>query len=82
VPAGRHLIDFDFLYDGGGMSKEGTGTLTIDGTTVAEGRIERTIPFRAAFDDSTRLSTSVRAWARRCPRTTACRSNSPASSAG
>lgn len=39
---GKHTIVFDFAYDGGGPGKGGMGTLTIDGTKVGEGRIDRT----------------------------------------
>src|SRR5262245_66644570 len=28
---GKHTIEFDFAYDGGGVGKGGTGTLTVDG---------------------------------------------------
>lgn len=39
---GKHTIKFDFVYDGGGPGKGGIGTLSIDGTKVGEGRIDRT----------------------------------------
>jgi hypothetical protein len=41
---GKHTIDFDFKYDGGGLGKGGLGTLSVDGKQVAETRIERTSP--------------------------------------
>jgi hypothetical protein len=41
---GKHTIDFDFKYDGGGLGKGGLGTLTVDGKQVAESRLERTSP--------------------------------------
>jgi hypothetical protein len=41
---GKHTIDFDFKYDGGGTGKGGLGTLTVDGKKVAETRIEQTSP--------------------------------------
>jgi arylsulfatase len=41
---GKHTIDFDFKYDGGGLGKGGLGTLAVDGVKVAESRIERTSP--------------------------------------
>jgi arylsulfatase len=41
---GKHTIAFDFVYDGGGLGKGGKGTLTVDGKTVSEGRIEKTSP--------------------------------------
>lgn len=35
-----------FDYDGGGVGKGGKVTMTADDKTIAEGRIENTIPFR------------------------------------
>ncbi len=34
---------YDFDYDGGGLHKGGTGTITVNGKKVAEGRIEKTM---------------------------------------
>jgi arylsulfatase len=42
VPAGTHDIVLDFDYDGGGLGQGGEATLTVDGTQVASGRVERT----------------------------------------
>jgi hypothetical protein len=42
LPAGRATIRFEFTYDGGGVGKGGTGTLYINGTNVATGRIDQT----------------------------------------
>jgi len=42
VPAGKATLRFDFAYDGGGLSKGGTGTLFVNGKEVAKGRIEKT----------------------------------------
>jgi hypothetical protein len=42
VPAGKATIRFDFAYDGGGLGKGGTGTISVNGKKVAEGRIELT----------------------------------------
>ncbi|HEX4884338.1 MAG TPA: sulfatase-like hydrolase/transferase, partial [Casimicrobiaceae bacterium] len=36
---GKHVLRFDFAYDGGGPAKGGLGTLLVDGEKVAEGRI-------------------------------------------
>ena len=52
LPPGRHTILFDFAYDGGGIGKGGTGTLSVDGKEVAQGRIEATMPFRFSFDET------------------------------
>ncbi len=49
---GDHNISFDFKYDGGGIGKGGEGTLKVDGKTVAQGRIEHTVPIRFSLDES------------------------------
>jgi arylsulfatase A-like enzyme len=49
---GKHIIAFDFAYDGGGIGKGGMGTLTVDGKKVADGRIEITQPLRFSLDES------------------------------
>ena len=49
---GRHAVVFDFLYDGGGLGKGGTGTLSVDGRQVAQGRIEKTVPYRFSIDET------------------------------
>jgi len=42
VPEGEAKIRFDFAYDGGGVGKGGTGTISVNGEQVAQGRIEKT----------------------------------------
>jgi len=42
LPAGKATIRFEFAYDGGGLGKGGTATLSVNGKQVAKGRIERT----------------------------------------
>jgi arylsulfatase len=49
---GRHSVAFDFTYDGGGIGKGGTGTISVDGTQVAQGRIANTIPLRFSYDET------------------------------
>jgi arylsulfatase len=49
---GKHTIKLDFKYDGPGMGKSGTGTLSVDGRQVAQGKIERTIPTRFSLDET------------------------------
>ena len=44
LPAGPVTIAYDFAYDGGGLGKGGTGTLSVNGKKVATGSIERTTP--------------------------------------
>jgi arylsulfatase len=52
LPPGKATIVFDFAYDGGGMAKGGTGTLSVNGKQVAQGRIERTQPALFSVDDT------------------------------
>src|SRR6266702_4238214 len=40
-----------FKYDGG-LGKGGSATLLVDGKEVAQGKIERTIPFRISADET------------------------------
>jgi arylsulfatase len=49
---GAHKVVYDFKYDGGGLGKGGLGTLQVDGKTVATGRIESTLAFRMAVDET------------------------------
>ena len=42
----------DLAYDGGGIGKGGTATLSVDGKEVAKGRVEKTIPVRITIDES------------------------------
>lgn len=49
---GKHLVLADFKYDGGGLGKGGTLTLSVDGKAVAEGRIDRTYAFRVSLDET------------------------------
>jgi arylsulfatase A-like enzyme len=44
VPPGPATIRLDFAYDGGGRGKGGLATLSVNGRTVAEGRVANTIP--------------------------------------
>lgn len=48
---GRHEIAFEFTYDGGGFGKGGSGMMSVDGTKVAQGRIQQTIPLRVSLDE-------------------------------
>lgn len=41
-----------FDYDGGGPGRGGGITLTVDGQTVAEGRLERTVPLVFSLDET------------------------------
>ncbi|HET9029078.1 MAG TPA: arylsulfatase [Candidatus Aquilonibacter sp.] len=48
---GHHVVEFDFVYDGGGLGKGGTGTLKVDGSAVASHHIARTIGYIFPWDD-------------------------------
>jgi arylsulfatase len=52
LPPGKATIELDFAYDGGGMAKGGTGTLSVNGSQVASGRIERTQPIIFSADET------------------------------
>ena len=52
LPAGKATVVFDFAYDGGGVGKGGTGTLSVNGKKVAEGRVERTQPRIFSADET------------------------------
>ena len=52
IPAGNHVVRFEFKYDGGGIGKGATGTLFVDGTAVAEGRIAQTVGVRFSLDET------------------------------
>ena len=43
----------EFAYDGGGLGKGGTATLHVDGTKVAEGRVDATVPMAFSADETT-----------------------------
>jgi len=49
---GPHVVVVDFEYDGGGIGKGGTATIKVDKKKVAEGRIDRTYPFRVSLDET------------------------------
>jgi arylsulfatase len=51
LPKGKTTIVVDFAYDGGGLGKGGKLTIQANGTTVAEGRLERTIPLKLSIGE-------------------------------
>lgn len=52
IASGKHKIEFDFTYDGGGLGKGGLGILKVDGKEVANHRIEHTLPFIFQWDET------------------------------
>ena len=51
LPAGEHVLRFDFAYDGGRPGAGGVGRISLGGTKLAEGRIARTQPFIFSADE-------------------------------
>jgi arylsulfatase len=49
---GKHVVRFVFKYDGGGLGKGATGTLSVDGKQVAHGAIARTVAIRFSLDET------------------------------
>ncbi|MDO8938152.1 MAG: hypothetical protein Q7U98_03215 [Methylicorpusculum sp.] len=52
LPKGKSKLVFEFAYDGGGLGKGGTGTLSVDGRKLAEGRIDKTQPNVFSADET------------------------------
>jgi hypothetical protein len=52
IPAGSAKVVLDFKYDGGGAGKGGLATISVNGKTVAEGRIEKTQPLIFSADET------------------------------
>jgi hypothetical protein len=49
---GKHIITFDFKYNGPGFGKGGTGILSVDGTAVATQNTPSSTPFAFGVDES------------------------------
>jgi arylsulfatase len=88
LSSGKHILEFDFTYDGlgagtlafnnvSGIGRGGTGVLKVDGKVVARETLEHTIP-SSCNGMKTLMSAPIRG--RRFRTTTRCRSASPASS--
>ena len=57
---GKHTIVFDFKYDGPGLGKGGTGTLTVDGRVLSRQKMEHTIPFLMTLDETLDIGADTR----------------------
>jgi arylsulfatase A-like enzyme len=57
---GKHTIVFDFKYDGPGLGKSGTGTLTVDGRVLSQQKTEHTIPFLMSLDETLDIGLDTR----------------------
>jgi len=45
-------VTLDFAYDGGGLGKGGKATLSVNGSSVAQGRVEKTQPNIFSADET------------------------------
>jgi arylsulfatase A-like enzyme len=52
LPPGHATVTLDFAYDGGGVGKGGTATLSVNGRQVAAGRVEKTQPNIFSADET------------------------------
>lgn len=52
LPAGRSTITLHFAYDGGGVGKAATVTLTVNGAKAAEARLPQTVPVVYSYDET------------------------------
>ncbi len=52
IPAGKVQVRMEFAYDGGGLGKGGDVTLYVDGKSVGNGRVEKTIPMAYSADEA------------------------------
>ena len=59
VPKGKARIVVDFKYDGGGMGKGGKVTLSANGKTLAEGRLEKSIPITFSLGEGVDIGMDV-----------------------
>jgi hypothetical protein len=51
LPKGKTQLVVDFKYDGGGLGKGGTITVTANGNKIAEGRLEKTVPVQFSIQE-------------------------------
>jgi arylsulfatase len=56
IPPGKHTISFDFAYEGG-RGGGGMGTINVDGTKAAEGKIAKTNSNTFGIDESADVGT-------------------------
>jgi arylsulfatase len=59
LPKGKIQLVVDFVYDGGGMGKGGKVTMSANGTRIAEGRLERTIPIQFSLGEGLDIGKDV-----------------------
>ena len=54
---GKHTLVYDFKYDGDGMGKGGSGTITVDGNKSGEGKLPKTQRSLFSVDDMADVGT-------------------------
>jgi hypothetical protein len=59
LPKGKTKLAVDFKYDGGGMGKGGAIVVSANGKTVAEGRLEKTIPVQFSLGEGLDIGQDV-----------------------
>jgi arylsulfatase len=59
LPVGKATIVVDFKYDGGGIGKGGKLTLSANGKSLAEGRLDRTIPIQFSLGEGVDIGMDV-----------------------
>lgn len=60
IAAGEHDLKMDFVYEGGKeMGKGGALTLSVDGSQVATGKIDRTTPFKYSLSENQDVGTDT-----------------------
>lgn len=52
IPEGKAVVELDFAYDGGGYGKGGMASLSVNGSQVAQGRVEKTQPLIFSADET------------------------------
>ena len=59
LPAGKHQVRMEFVYDGSGLGKGADITLYVDGKQVGAGRVGRTHAFFFSMDETTEVGCDV-----------------------
>lgn len=52
IPPGNHQVRMEFKYAGGGTGKGGEVTLYLDGKSVGQGHVNRTVPMCFSADET------------------------------
>ncbi|MFC0453194.1 arylsulfatase [Rhodococcus jostii] len=56
---GVHEVRMEFDYEGGGLGKGGTVTLSADGHSIGAGKVEQTLPFMFSMDETVDVGIDV-----------------------